>query len=309
MFLQEKTVLVAGGAGFIGSHLCRALLKSGYKVMCIDDLSTGRREALSDLEVDPNFSFFEHDITIPVNYKKHIHWVFNLACSFSAGDCTQNPLRVLEVLSTGVKNLLDLAISKGAVFVHASTSEVYGDPQIVPQAESYRGNVDPVDLRACFQEGSRFAEAMISVYRKKNNLSLKIARIFDTYGPGMRLDSGTLISSFIDNALKKKDIVLPEESVSSSWCYVNDIVRGLVQLALSKCDGPINLGSPTPIESGSLADIIGSLYGVGVLPGTTPILYPCDLLPDISLAQKELSWEPQVSLEDGLRQTLAHYRR
>ena len=308
MFLQEKTVLVAGGAGFIGSRLCRNLLKSGYKVMCVDNISTGRRENMADLESDPNFSFFEHDINTPINYKKHIFWIFNLACGFTAGDCTQSPQLIIETLSNGVKNLLNLAVEKGSVFVHISSSEVYGEPLVVPQPESYWGNVDPVGLRSCFQEGSRFAESLIATYRKKNNLSLKIARIFNVYGPVMRLDGGSILASFLSDALQKRNIRLPENSVTSSWCFVNDFVRGLILLVQAKHDGPINLGHPTPIDSGTIADSIASLTGVGVVPGQIPILYPSNLIPDISLAQKELSWEPEVSLDEGLKQTLAFYR-
>ena len=312
MYSATRTTLVTGGAGFLGAHLCRKLLQQGDRVICLDDLSTGRRENIEEHSDHPNFKFLHHDVREPIQVR--VDRIFNLACPASPPAYQADPIKTTLTSVLGARNMLELARTTGARLLHASTSEVYGDPLIDPQPESYRGNVNPVGPRACYDEGKRCAESLIYDYRRRFGVDCRVARIFNTYGPGMRPDDGRLVSNFVVEALRQQDLTIyGEGSHTRSMCYVDDLIEGLLRLMSSEAtpDGPINLGNPREISVLDFARLViratGSRSKVVHLP--EPIDDPCVRCPDISRARAELHWAPRVTLERGLEETIAYFRR
>ena len=297
-----KNVLVAGGAGFIGANLCRSLLEKGCKVTVIDNFSTGKAENLQGLPLD----IIDADICYADLTSLQADTVVNLACPASPPAYQKIPVETLMAGSLGVKNLLDLSLRNGSRFLQASTSEVYGEPLVHPQNESYRGNVSSVGPRSMYDESKRFAEALIMAYIKQYRVNAGIVRIFNTYGPFMRPDDGRVVSNFLTQALSGRPLsVYGNGSQTRSFCFVSDLVEGLVKMLESDAEGPVNLGNPTENTVLELAQIIGNICGVEVklrydpLPGDDPTRR----CPDISLAKQLLNWEPHICLEEGLKQT------
>ena len=306
-------VVVLGGAGFIGSHLVDRLLGAGHDVVAVDSYLTGRRENLAHLQGASRFRLVEHDVCRPVPVTGPAAAVFNLASPASPLDYERLPLQTLEAGSAGTRNALDLARAAGAVLVHASTSEVYGDPLEHPQRETYFGNVNPVGPRACYDEAKRFAEALISAYARVNGTKVRIGRVFNTYGPRMRLDDGRVVPAFITQAIRGQDFtVFGDGTQTRSFCYVDDLVDGLLAL-WERGDGlPVNLGSPSELTLLELAETVRRIAGGGgkvrsVRP--LPENDPRQRRPDISRARSLLGWEPRVPLERGLRATVEWFRQ
>ena len=304
-------VLVAGCAGFIGYHLTARLLEDGCDVVGLDNFASGSRRNADDLGSQPRFRFLEHDITDPPPVEGPLDAVYDLACPASPADFATNPLEILAACSTGVRNLLELARRCDARFLHASTSEVYGDPQVHPQPEDYRGNVNPIGPRACYDEGKRFAEALICAYRDRRGLETRLARIFNTYGPRMRHDDGRALPNFIMQALAGKPLtVYGDGSQTRSFCYVSDMVAGLLRLADSEVSEPVNLGNPDEIT------VLEAAREVIRLCGSTSVIEhrplppddPKRRCPDISRAKALLGWEPLVSRAEGMARTVEWFR-
>lgn len=307
--------LVAGAAGFIGSHLCDRLRRDGIEVIGLDNFCTGRRENIAQLDADPGFSFVEHDITRPVDavVPGPLDIIFNLACPASPRAYQRDPLFTLETNYVGTRNLLELARERGATILQASTSEVYGDPTIHPQAESYWGNANCFGVRACYEEGKRVAETLTLEYARRYRVPIKVVRIFNTYGPRMDPEDGRIISSFIVQALREEPItVFGDGSQTRSFCYVDDLVEGLVVMAASDASftGPVNLGSPAERTVLETASIIKEMTGS---PSATvfeslPPDDPKQRRPDITLAESALGWIPRVSFEEGVGRTIEYFR-
>lgn len=311
--MDKKTILVTGGAGFIGSNLIRYLLQEKNKILCIDNLITGSYDNIKEWFSDPNFVFMDHDITenIPPLPDK-IDEIYNLACPASPVDFPRYPTKILKVCSEGVNRLLDLTMEHQAVFLQASTSEIYGDPQVHPQKESYRGYVNTLGPRSCYDEGKRFAESLIMSYVRKYRLNAKIVRIFNTYGPGMRDNDGRVIPNFINQALDNKPItVYGKGEQTRSFSYIDDIVIGLIKMMKSKEIGPFNLGNPRETKIDDLArkviELTGSHSKIKFYP--LPEDDPVKRKPDITLARKKLNWEPKIGLEEGLKKTIQYFKR
>ena len=307
-----KTILVTGGAGFIGSHLCRKLLSLNNKVVCVDNLFSGRLENIEDLMGKENFTFINHDIVEPLSIGEKIDEIYNLACIASPVGYQSKPLETLLVSSVGVKNLLDLAVKNGARFLQTSTSEVYGDPAVHPQKESYWGNVNPIGIRSCYDEGKRFAESLIFVYRRLYNLDTKVIRIFNTYGPNMHPTDGRVISNFLSQALAGEPITIYGDGRQTrSFCYVSDLVSGLIAMMGSDEPGPINLGNPGEFTISELANLIIKLTKScsKIVYRDLPVDDPTKRRPDITLAIEKLSWSPKISLEEGLRLSLPYFTK
>jgi UDP-glucuronate decarboxylase len=307
-----STILVAGGAGFIGANLCRKLIINGDKVVCVDNLLTSSARTIEDMVAEPDFTFLNTDICKPVEIEGPIKEVYDLACPASPPDYQRYPLETLMVCADGVKNMLDLANIKDAKFLHTSTSEIYGDPLEHPQKETYWGRVNPIGERSCYDEGKRFAESLIVNYRQQHNLDAKIVRIFNTYGPRMRADDGRVVSNFINQALCGEDLTIyGDGSQTRSFCYVDDMIEGLMAMMASDETGPINLGNPIELTVRDLADKVLSMTSssslVTILP--LPADDPLQRRPDISLAQEKLGWNPNVSLDDGLRATIKWFQK
>lgn len=306
-----KTVLVSGGAGFIGSHLCRFLLGQKNRVICVDNLFSGRLENIKDLKANKFFQFVKHDITLPFPTAFKIDEIYNLACIASPVGYQNRPLETLMVSSLGVKNMLDLGVKNKARFLQTSTSEVYGDPFEHPQKESYWGNVNPIGLRSCYDEGKRFAESMTATYHRSFGLDTKIVRIFNTYGPNMHPSDGRVISNFLSQALANKPITIYGRGLQTrSFCYVDDLVRGLVLMMRNFESGPINLGNPGEFTILELAKTI-----IKITHSSSKIVFknlpaddPTRRRPDISLAREKLNWSPKISLEDGLVLSLPYFK-
>lgn len=306
-----KTILVAGGAGFIGSHLCQQLLKKN-KVICVDNLITGDKKNLNEIIENPDFRFIKQDIIKPLRIREKIDEIYDLACPASPLQLTKVPIEILLTCSLGVKNMLNLAVSHRARLLHTSTSEVYGNPLKHPQKESYWGNVNPIGVRSCYDEGKRFAESLIENYRKKYHLDTKIVRIFNTYGPKMQPDDGRVISNFMTQALSGKELtVYGDGTQTRSFCYITDMIDGILQMMRSNEHGPINLGNPDEYRVLDLAKIIIALTGskskITFLPA--PKDDPIKRRPDIKLALKKLSWKSKVSLEQGLLEMIKYYQK
>jgi len=305
------TALVTGGAGFLGSHLCDHLLAAGYRVLCVDNLDTGSLQNIEHVRVD-DFVFVNHDMTHHLEVDEPIDVVFHLASPASPIDYMRLPLHTLKVGSYGTHNALGLAKFKRARFLLASTSEVYGDPQVHPQAETYWGNVNPIGPRGVYDEAKRYAEAMTMAYHRQQGVDTCIARIFNTYGPRMRPNDGRAIPTFLRQALEGKPVtVFGDGSQTRSFCYSDDLVRGLVTLALSGEHFPVNLGNPDEHSLLELAQIAIRATGSSseIVFEALPIDDPQVRRPDITRARQLLDWEPEVPLEEGLRRTIDSMRQ
>jgi nucleoside-diphosphate-sugar epimerase len=307
-------VLVAGGAGFIGSHLCEVLLARGDEVVAADNFVTGKPENVAHLIQESEFTLVEHDITIPLigeqELDKPLDAVLDFASPASPDDFAKIPLEILEVGSTGTRNLLDLTVKHGARFMLASTSEVYGDPLVHPQTEDYWGNVDPIGPRSCYDEAKRFSEALTMAYHRVHEIEVRIARIFNTYGPRMQPDDGRVLTNFITQALDGRPITLyGDGSRTRSFCYVDDEVAGLIAVLDSDLEGPVNVGNPTEVSIREVAEMVKALTN-----SQSPIVEmplpseragdPQRRQPDISRISNELGWEPKVFLEYGLEKMI-----
>ncbi|MFO8182976.1 MAG: UDP-glucuronic acid decarboxylase family protein [Candidatus Aegiribacteria sp.] len=304
-------ILVTGGAGFIGSHLCDRLLEEGHEVLAMDNLITGSTDNIAHLAGRDGFSFIHHDVTSYIFVQGELDFIFHLASPASPADYLAYPIQTLKVGSLGTHKALGLALAKGAGFILASTSEVYGDPLVHPQPEDYWGNVNPVGPRGVYDEAKRFAEAITCAYRRYHGLDTRVARIFNTYGPRMRADDGRVVPSFINQALAGKDLtVYGDGSQTRSFCYVSDTVDGLVRLMLSDFPGPVNIGNPSEMTIAEFAEFV--LDAVDSSSSVVNMDLPKDdpqvRRPDITLAMKELGWEPEVVLEEGMARTIEFFR-
>ena len=305
-------ILVSGAAGFIGSHLCDRLLAEGHEVIGVDNFLTGAEDNISHLLDNDRFLPQIHDVTRPFNIKGEVHFVVSMASPASPKDYMAYPIETLQAGSAGTRNMLDIARTKNAVFLLTSTSECYGDPLVHPQVETYWGNVNPVGPRSCYDESKRFAEALTMAYHHKYGLRTTIARIFNTYGPRMKLDDGRVVPSFIDQALRRQPItVYGDGSQTRSFCYVSDMVDGLCRLMHSEERYPVNLGNPEEMTILEFARHIRELTGTPspIVHRPLPVDDPKQRRPDISKARRVLGWEPQVGLEEGLRLTIEHFRK
>jgi UDP-glucuronate decarboxylase len=310
--LTERRVLVTGGAGFIGSHLCERLLERGDEVLCVDNFYTGTRRNVQHLLSNPQFEVMRHDVCFPLYVE--VDEIFNLACPASPVHYQFDPVQTTKVSVHGSINMLGLAKRVKAKVLQASTSEVYGDPTVHPQKEDYWGNVNPIGLRSCYDEGKRCAETLFFDYRRQHRLPIKVARIFNTYGPGMHPNDGRVVSNFIIQALRNEHItVYGEGNQTRSFCYVSDLVGGLMRLMETPDDvsGPVNLGNPVEFTIRQLAETIIALTGSSSEIAYRPLPEddPRQRCPDISLAQKLLAWAPRVQLRDGLMKTIEYFER
>ncbi len=304
-------IVVSGAAGFIGSHFCERLLAEGHTVVALDNLLTGRRTNLDHLRADSRFEFIEQDIVQPFRIEGQVDAVVNLASPASPKDYLEHPIETLDVGSLGSRRMLELALEKGARFLLSSTSECYGDPLVHPQVETYWGNVNPVGPRSCYDESKRFAEALTMAYHRKHGVATNIARIFNTYGPRMKLNDGRIVPAFLDQALRGDPItVFGDGTQTRSFCYVNDLVDGLYRLMHSSERDPVNLGNPVELTVLEFAEAIRSLTGSRseIVFRPLPQDDPRQRKPDISKARRLLGWEPQVPLEEGLRLTAEYFR-
>ncbi len=305
------TILVTGGAGFLGSHLCEYLLKKGERVICLDNLFTGSLSNIKRLTSDRNFKFVEADIINPFQIEEKVDQVYNLACPASPVHYQFNPIRTVKANTIGVINVLGFAKKHKARVFQASTSEVYGDPLEHPQKETYRGNVNTIGPRACYDEGKRVAETLFFDYHRSHGMEIRLARIFNTYGPKMAKNDGRVVSNFIVQALKGDDITIyGDGNQTRSFCYVSDLIEGFHRLMNSDTTGPVNLGNPGEFTMKELAEKVIALTG-----SRSKIVYeplpeddPRQRKPDISLAKAKLGWEPTVPLEQGLRQTIEYFK-
>jgi UDP-glucuronate decarboxylase len=309
--LGEKRILVTGGAGFIGSFLCERLLEQGHDVICIDNMYTGTRRNILHLLANPRFEFIRHDITFPIYLE--VDEIYNLACPASPVHYQWDPVQTTKVSVHGAINMLGLAKRLKIRILQASTSEVYGDPVVHPQTEDYWGNVNPIGPRSCYDEGKRCAETLFFDYHRQHRLSIKVARIFNTYGPRMHPNDGRVVSNFIVQALKGQPITLfGDGSQTRSFCYVDDLVTGLMALMASppELTGPINLGNPGEFSIRELAETVvkatGSKSTIEFRP--LPVDDPKQRQPNITLARNRLGWEPKILLKDGLARTIAYFR-
>jgi UDP-glucuronate decarboxylase len=306
---STKRILVTGGAGFLGSHLCDALIKQGHFVLCLDNLFTGSLNNIGHLLHKPNFKYIEHDICLP--YFTDVDEVYHLACPASPIHYQFNSVKTIETNVVGTTNMLGLAKKAHAKFLLTSTSEVYGDPTIHPQTEDYRGNVNPIGPRACYDEGKRCAETLSFEYNRQHNVIIKVVRIFNTFGPRMHLQDGRVVSNFIVQALKGKPITIyGDGSQTRSYCYVDDLIQGILKMMNTTNDftGPVNLGNNYEISVLELAKKIIKLTSSHSKIQYNPLPQddPTRRRPDITLAKNKLKWEPQIDLERGLMQTI-HY--
>jgi dTDP-glucose 4,6-dehydratase len=308
--VRPSRAVVTGGAGFVGSHLCDRLLHEGWEVVCVDSLLTGRTENLSSALSDDRFSLHEADITRGLDIEGPVDWVFHFASPASPRDYLEHPIETLEVGALGSLECLRLAQREVAGLFLASTSEVYGDPKVHPQPESYWGNVNPIGPRSVYDEGKRFAEAATMAYHRVHGLPVRIIRIFNTYGPRMRRQDGRAVPAFIDQALRGEPITVHGDgSQTRSLCYVDDLIEGIWRVLHADVTGPINLGSTEEVSMARLAELIRSLAGTEspVVHTERPIDDPEMRRPDTSLA-RDLGWEPQVALRDGLAETMEWIR-
>lgn len=309
---SSKKVLVTGGAGFLGSHLCEKLLKEGFNVICMDNFLTGRMENIEHLLGTPNFTFKKHDVTTYIEVKGRLDYIMHFASPASPVDYQKHPIHTLKVGALGTYNSLGLAKDKKAIFLLASTSEVYGDPEVNPQSEKYWGHVNPVGPRSVYDEAKRYAEAITMAYHNKHNIDVRIVRIFNTYGPRMRINDGRALPTFICQALENKPItVFGDGSQTRSFCYVDDLIDGIYKLLMSEINHPINIGNPKEISILDFAKEILSLTKSKseIIFKELPIDDPQVRRPDISEAKKLLGWEPKVSREEGLKKVLNYFKK
>ena len=305
-------VLVTGGAGFLGSHLCERLLQDGNDVICVDNLYTGSKDNIRHLMANPYFEFIRHDVTEPLYVE--VDQIYNLACPASPVHYQANPVKTTKTSFYGALNMLGLAKRVGARILQASTSEVYGDPEIHPQPETYRGCVNPIGIRSCYDEGKRVAETLFFDYYRMHRLEIKIMRIFNTYGPRMNPSDGRVVSNFIVQALKNKDITIyGDGSQTRSFCYVDDLIEGMVRLMASPADftGPCNLGNPGEFTILQLAEKVIAFTGSNsrIVYQPLPADDPLQRKPVIDLAKEHLDWEPHIALDEGLKKTIEYFKR
>ena len=309
-----KTVLVAGGAGFIGFHLCRRLLEEGMEVVCLDNLQTGSLDNIQLLSASPRFRFVNHDILQPYTGLQKIDQIYNLACPASPPHYQRNPINTTKTCVIGTLNLLELAQMHGCPLLQASTSEVYGDADVSPQPESYNGNVNPIGLRSCYDEGKRCAEILCMDFYRQYRVKVKIVRIFNTYGPNMAVGDGRVVSNFIVQALSGKPITIyGDGSHTRSFMYVDDLVEGLLRMMDTPdgFTGPVNLGNPDERSIKELASLITDLSGSrsAFVYQPLPSDDPHQRKPDITLAREALDWAPTIPLEEGLRRTIEYFKQ
>ncbi|OGM01999.1 hypothetical protein A3K72_01300 [Candidatus Woesearchaeota archaeon RBG_13_36_6] len=304
-------VLVTGGAGFLGSHLCWYLLNRGDSVICVDDLSTGNEVNIKNFMKNKNFSFIKHNVIEPIKIKGKLDQIYHLASRASPPNYQSEPVHTMLTNAIGTNNLIKLALEKKAVLLFASTSEVYGHPEQHPQKESYWGNVNPIGVRSCYDESKRFGEALCMAYMRKHKAKVKIARIFNTYGPKMQGNDGRVVTNLINQALNNKDMTIYGDGKQTrSFCYVDDMIEGIYKMMNFNFIGPVNLGNPDEFSVLGLANIIKRLtnskskFVFKPLPEDDPIRRR----PDISLAKREFGWEPKVGLEEGLNKTIQYFK-
>ena len=312
---SPKRILVTGGAGFLGSHLCERLLNEGHDVLCVDNFYTSTRRNIVHLLDHPNFELMRHDVTFPLYVE--VDRIYNLACPASPIHYQRDPVQTTKTSVHGAINMLGLAKRTRARILQASTSEVYGDPEIHPQTEDYWGNVNPIGIRSCYDEGKRCAETLFFDYRRQHGLEIKVARIFNTYGPRMLPDDGRVVSNFIVQALQGRDITIyGDGSQTRSFCYVDDLVEGLIRLMESDAEvtGPINLGNPGEFTIRELAEKVAALVG-GPSGPTSNLVFeplpsddPTQRQPNIDKARELLGWEPKIPLDEGLPRTVEFFR-
>lgn len=308
---MAQTVLITGAAGFIGSHLCEFLVKKGYTVIAMDNLITGTMQNLVHLQHEQNFSFIDHDVSKPIQIDQDIDFVLNFASPASPIDYQKIPIQTLKAGSLGTHNTLGLALSKKATYLLASTSEVYGDPLVNPQPETYWGNVNPVGPRGCYDEAKRFAEALTIAYHTIHNLNTKIVRIFNTYGPRMRKNDGRVTPNFITQALENKPLtVYGNGEQTRSFCYIEDLVRGIYALLKSDINEPVNIGNPDEHTILEFANIIKDIAGSSseIIFKELPVDDPKVRCPDITKAKTQLNWQPEISLKEGLAKTIHAFK-
>ena len=308
----RKRILVTGGAGFVGSHLCDRLVSGGDDVVCVDNFYTGDKRNIAHLLTESNFELIRHDVTFPLYLE--VDQIYNLACPASPVHYQHDPVQTTKTSVHGAINMLGLAKRTGARILQASTSEVYGDPEVHPQPEHYWGKVNPVGVRSCYDEGKRCAETLFFDYWRQHRLEIKVARIFNTYGPRMHPDDGRVVSNFIVQALRQEPLtVYGDGSQTRSFCYVDDLVEGLIRLMESRMDftGPVNIGNPGEFSMLELATEVIQQTGSSSATEfkTLPQDDPQQRRPDIELARNELSWEPTILLADGLKRTIDYFRR
>jgi UDP-glucuronate decarboxylase len=309
---DKKKVLVTGGAGFLGSHLCEQLLERGDHVICLDDLSSGFKENISIFETNNNFEFIEQDVISPINLS--VDEIYNLACPASPKYYQKNPIKTLKTSFYGAENLLCLAEQNKAKILQASTSEIYGDPLEHPQTESYWGNVNPIGIRSCYDEGKRVAEALFFDYHRQRNINIRVVRIFNTYGPKMHPSDGRVVSNFIIQALKNENITIYGDGMQTrSFCFVDDLIEGLIKVMNTEIDDPvpINLGNPEEYKILQLADLVIELTNSSSkiehkpLPPDDPVFRR----PSIDMAIEKIDWHPLVQLTEGLKETIAYFNK
>jgi UDP-glucuronate decarboxylase len=311
MSVISKRVLVTGGAGFLGSHLCERLLAAGHDVLCVDNYFTGRRSNVAHLIGNPRFEVMRHDVTFPIYVE--VDEIYNLACPASPVHYQHDPVQTTKTSVHGAINMLGLAKRLRAKILQASTSEVYGDPVVHPQTEGYWGNVNPIGFRSCYDEGKRCAETLFFDYYRQHRLRIKVARIFNTYGPRMHPNDGRVVSNFIMQALAGKPITIYGEGQQTrSFCFVSDMIDGLVGLMETgdEVTGPMNIGNPVEMSIRELADAVIELTGAKSELVFAPLPHddPVQRQPDIGFARRALGWEPQVKLRDGLTRTIAYFK-
>jgi UDP-glucuronate decarboxylase len=308
---MHMRILVTGGAGFLGSHLCERLLREGHEVICLDNFFTGRRKNIHAYLADPNFELLRHDVVEPLLLE--VDRIYHLACPASPVHYQYNPVKTIKTNVLGTHNMLGLAKRTRARFLLASTSEVYGDPKVHPQTEDYWGNVNPIGIRSCYDEGKRVAETFTMDYHRQNRVDIRIVRIFNTYGPRMLPDDGRVVSNFIVQALKGEDItVYGDGSQTRSFCYVDDLIDGMVRMMGSEnFTGPVNLGNPEEFTILALAKKI-----IAMTESRSKIVFkplpsddPIQRQPDIGLAKQKLGWQPKVSVDEGFKTTIDYFRK
>jgi UDP-glucuronate decarboxylase len=303
-------ILVTGGAGFLGSHLCDRLISDGHEVICLDNLFTGRKENVVHLLSNPRFEFLRHDVVDP--FKVEVDQIYNLACPASPPHYQYNPIKTVKTSVMGAINCLGLAKRVKARVLQASTSEVYGDPQVHPQPETYWGYVNPVGRRSCYDEGKRCAETLFFDYHRENRVDIRVARIFNTYGPRMLPDDGRVVSNFIVQALKGEPLtVYGDGTQTRSFCFVDDLIEGLVRfMKQTETVGPLNLGNPDEFTMLRLAEVTLKLVGgkSKIVHQSLPADDPKQRRPDVTQARRVLKWKPAVALEEGLKRTIAYFR-
>ena len=308
---MSPRILVTGGAGFVGSHLVKHLLDDGVEVICLDNFFTGSKQNIAQALNHPNFELVRHDVVQPI--MAEVDQIYNLACPASPVHYQFNPVKTVKTSVMGALNMLGLAKRVKARILQASTSEVYGDPQIHPQPESYWGHVNPIGLRSCYDEGKRVAETLMMDYHRQNDVSIRIVRIFNTYGPNMALDDGRVVSNFIVQALNNKPLtVYGDGSQTRSFCYISDLIDGLVRMMnQEEIIGPVNLGNPDEFSILEMAELAIKLTGSQsvIVHQPLPPDDPTQRQPDISLARQKLGWLPQVPLEAGLKETISYFRQ